>query len=139
FDETVYMIQIPTDTPSILNKGFDILEDWAQFLSFDSVEIEKERGVVVEEWRLGQGANERMRRKYWPLLFKDSRYAVRIPIGKKEIIEKCPQATLKNFYKDWYRPELMAVIAVGDFDTKIMEEKIKKEFSSIPVKSNESP
>ena len=89
FDETVYMIQLPTDTPSIVQKGLQILEDWAHNLSFDSLEIEKERGVVVEEWRLGQGANERMRRKYWPFLFKDSRYADRLPIGKKEIIEKC--------------------------------------------------
>ena len=134
FDETVYMIQLPTDQQSIINKGLQILEDWAHNLTFDSVEVEKERGVVVEEWRLGQGANERMRRKYWPLLFMDSRYAVRLPIGKKEIIEKCPQAVLKRFYSDWYRPDLMAVIAVGDFDVKQMEEKIKAQFSEIPVK-----
>ena len=139
FDETVYMIQLPTDTPSIVDKGLQILEDWAHNLSFDSLEIEKERGVVVEEWRLGQGANERMRRKYWPLLFKDSRYAERLPIGKKEIIEKSSQTTLKNFYKDWYRPDLMAIVAVGDFDPKLMEEKIKKEFSAIPVKFNARP
>ena len=139
FDETVYMIQLPTDTPSIVDKGLQILVDWAQNLSFDSVEIEKERGVVVEEWRLGQGANERMRRQYWPLIFKYSRYAERLPIGKKEIIEKSSQTTLKNFYKDWYRPDLMAVVAVGDFDVKLMEDKIKKEFSKIPIKSNARP
>ena len=139
FDETVYMIQLPTDTPSIMDKGLQILEDWAHNLTFDSLEIEKERGVVVEEWRIGQGANERMRRQYWPLLFKYSRYADRLPIGKKEIIEKSSQATLKNFYKDWYRPDLMAVVAVGDFDPKVMEAKIKKQFSSIPVKANARP
>jgi len=139
FDETVYMIQLPTDTLSIVEKGIQILGDWAYNLSFDSVEVEKERGVVVEEWRIGQGANERMRRKYWPLLFKDSRYAERLPIGKKEIIEKCSQATLRNFYKDWYRPDLMAVVAVGDFDVKWMEDKIKKEFSQVPVKQNPRP
>jgi zinc protease len=136
FDETVYMIQLPTDTPSIVLKGLQILEDWAHSLTFDSLEIEKERGVVVEEWRLGQGANERMRRKYWPFLFKDSRYADRLPIGKKEIIEKCSQTTLKRFYTDWYRPDLMAVIAVGDFDVKQMEESIRKQFSSIPSKAD---
>ena len=139
FDETVYMIQLPTDTLAIVEKGLQILEDWAHNLSFDSLEIEKERGVVVEEWRLGQGANERMRRQYWPVLFKYSRYADRLPIGKKEIIENSPQTTLKNFYKDWYRPDLMAVIAVGDFDVKWMEEKIKKRFSAIPAKINPRP
>ncbi len=134
FDETVYMIQLPTDQQSILEKGLQILEDWAHNLTFDSVEVQKERGVVVEEWRLGQGANERMRRKYWPLLFKDSRYAVRLPIGKKEIIEQCKQSTLKRFYSDWYRPDLMAIVAVGDFDVKQMEEKIIAQFSGIPSK-----
>ena len=83
FDETVYMIQLPTDKPEILDKGLQIMEDWSHNLLFDSLEVEKERGVVVEEWRLGQGADERMRRAYWPVLFKDSRYAERLPIGKK--------------------------------------------------------
>ncbi len=139
FDETVYMIQLPTDSVKIIDKGIQILGDWAQNLSFDSLEIEKERGVVIEEWRLGQGANERMRRKYWPLLFKSSRYADRLPIGKKEIIEKSPQAATKRFYSDWYRPDLMAVIAVGDFDMKEMEKKIINQFSIIPPKSNSRP
>ncbi|MCX6291462.1 MAG: insulinase family protein [Bacteroidetes bacterium] len=139
FDETVYMIQLPTDTPSIMQKGLQILDDWAHSLSHDSVEIEKERGVVVEEWRLGQGADERMRRKYWPVLFKDSRYAERLPIGKKEIIEGCKQSTLKQFYYDWYRPDLMCVAAVGDFDIDQMEKMIKEKFSAIPPKQNERP
>lgn len=136
FDETVYMIQLPTDKPEIVEKGLQILEDWAHNLSFDSLEVEKERGVVIEEWRLGQGANERLRRKYWPLLFTDSRYANRLPIGKKDIIEKCSQSTLKRFYSDWYRTDLMAVIAVGDFDPIMMVGKIKKEFSDLPKKND---
>ncbi len=139
FDETVYMIQLPTDTEAILMKGFQILEDWAHGLSHDSTEIEKERGVVVEEWRLGQGADERMRRKYWPILFKDSRYAVRLPIGKKEIIEGSKQSTLKQFYYDWYRPDLMCVVAVGDFDVDKIEKLIKDKFSQIPGKQNARP
>lgn len=139
FDETVYMIQLPTDKEDTLIKGFDILEDWAHNLSFDPAEVDKERGVVVEEWRLGQGANERMRRKYWPTLFKDSRYAERLPIGKKEILENCKVETLKDFYKDWYRPDLMAVIAVGDFDVDKVEGIIKEKFSSIPPKKNPRP
>jgi len=137
FDETVYMIQIPTDTDAIVQKGLQILEDWSHDLSFDSVEVEKERGVVVEEWRLGQGANERMRRKYWPVLFKDSRYADRLPIGKKEIIEGCKQSTLRDFYHDWYRPDNQAVVAVGDFDMDKMEKWIKDKFSAVPSKQNE--
>ena len=139
FDETVYMIQLPTDTESILEKGFQILDDWAHNLSHDSAEIEKERGVVVEEWRLGQGADERMRRKYWPVLFKDSRYAVRLPIGTKEIIEGSKQSTLKQFYIDWYRPDLMCVVAVGDFDVNKIEKLIKEKFSAIPAKQNPRP
>jgi zinc protease len=133
FDETVYMLQLPTDNPTAMEKGLQILDDWSHALAFDSVEIEKERGVVIEEWRLGQGANERMRRKYWPLLFKDSRYALRLPIGKKEIIEKGKQSALKQFYKDWYRPDLMAVIAVGDFDVAKMEDMIKKQFEDVKL------
>ena len=139
FDETVYMIQLPTDSENIIIKGFQILDDWAHNISFDSLEIEKERGVVVEEWRIGQGADERMRRKYWPVLFKDSRYAVRLPIGKKEIIENCSQATLKQFYYDWYRPDLMALIAVGDFDVDKIEKMIKERFSAIPVTKQPRP
>jgi len=139
FDETVYMIQIPTDKEDILNKGFQILEDWSNYLSFDSTEIDKERGVVTEEWRLGQGANERMRRLYWPVLFKDSRYAERLPIGKKEILQNCPYEALRSFYRDWYRPDLMAVMAVGDFDVDKIEALIKKEFSTVPSKVNPRP
>ncbi len=139
FDETVYMIQLPTDSESIIGKGLQILDDWAHNLSFDSTEIEKERGVVVEEWRLGQGADERMRRKYWPVLFKDSRYAVRLPIGKKEIIEGSSQATLRQFYADWYRPDLMSVIAVGDFDVDKIERMIKEKFSAVAPKQNARP
>ncbi len=139
FDETVYMIQIPTDKPDIVEKGLQILEEWAHNLLFDSIEVEKERGVVVEEWRLGQGADERMRRKYWPAIFQDSRYAVRLPIGKKEIIEHCKSSTLKAFYSDWYRPDLMAIIAVGDFDPAQMEAKIKKQFANVPPVKNPRP
>ena len=87
FDETVYILPIPTDKKENIEKGFQILEDWASAVTFDKDEVEKERGVVVEEWRLGQGADDRLRRKYLPVLYKDSRYANRLPIGKKEIIE----------------------------------------------------
>jgi zinc protease len=139
FDETVYMLQIPTDKEEILSKGLQILENWSHRLLFDSMEVQKERGVVVEEWRLGQGAEERMRRTYWPVLFTNSRYAERLPIGKKEIIEGASLQTIKDFYNDWYRPELMAVIAVGDFDPLQMEKNIKDIFSKVPVKKSNRP
>lgn len=139
FDETVYMMQVPTDSAEIMNKAFLILEDWAGGLSFDHQEIDKERGVVVEEWRLGQGAYERMRNKYWPLVFKGSRYEVRLPIGKKEILETATYDKLKQYYKDWYRPELMAVIAIGDFDVDEVEQKIKSHFSKLQNPANPKP
>ncbi len=132
FDETVYMIQVPTDSDQVFSKAIQIVEDWAHNLSFDSIEIDKERGVVISERRLGLGAFQRMQQKYWPILFKDSRYAERLPIGKLDILENSKHATLKQFYLDWYRPELMAVIAVGDFDVDKVEKMIKDHFSNIP-------
>lgn len=131
FDETVYMLQVPTDKPEVLSKAFLVLEDWASGLQFDSTEIEKERGVIVEEWRLGRGASMRMLDKQFPILFKNSHYADRLTIGDKKVIETFSHPTLKNFYRDWYRPDLMAVIAVGDFDKAEIEKLIKEHFSSI--------
>ncbi len=132
FDETVYMLQLPTDSIKLIQQGFQVLEDWAHSLLFDPVEIDKERGVVTEEWRLGQGANERMRRQYFPVLFENSRYALRLPIGKMDIIKNCPYDTLRKFYKDYYQPRNMAVVIVGDINPAEMEAYIKQKFSSIP-------
>ncbi len=133
FDETVYMLKVPTDSTEIVEKAFLILEDWAKGVTFSDEEIDKERGVVIEEWRLGQGAEMRMFNKQLPILFKDSRYAERLPIGKKEILESFPYEALKRFYKDWYRPELMSVIAVGDFDPEWIEGLIREHFSRVPA------
>src|SRR5204863_1653637 len=102
--------------PEVLDKALLVLEDWAHNLTFDPTETEKERGVVMEEWRLGRGAGMRMLQQIFPVILKDSRYADRLPIGKPEIIQKGKAERLKQFYSDWYRPDLMAVIAVGDFD-----------------------
>ncbi|UXP32950.1 insulinase family protein [Reichenbachiella agarivorans] len=130
FDETVYILPIPSDDEQILEKGLTILEDWAGNLSFDQAELDKERGVVIEEWRLGQGANARMLEEYLPVIFKGSKYAERLPIGKKETLESFDRAAIKRFYDDWYRPDLMAVVAVGDIDVDKMEERIKAHFSA---------
>jgi len=138
FDETVYKLEVPTDSTILLEKGFQIMEDWAHNLSFEPVEIDKERGVVIEEWRLGRGANSRMFDKQVPVLLKDSKYSERLPIGKKDIIEKSSYETIKSFYNTWYRPDLMAIIAVGDFDKNKIEELIKKHFAGIPAGKNEN-
>ena len=139
FDETVYMLQVPTDTPSIVEKGIDILENWAHLVTFDDSEIDKERGVIVEEWRLGRGADARMRDRQLPIIFKDSRYADRLPIGDRTTIETFNHDTLRAFYRDWYRPDLMAVIAVGDFDKDTMEALIRRHFSSLTAPAAERP
>ncbi len=131
FDETVYMLQIPTDDEGILDRGFLILADWASGLSLDPEEIEKERGVVIEEWRLGRGAGARVRDKQFPLIFHHSRYADRLPIGQREILEAFEPEVLRRFYDDWYRPELMAIVAVGDFDPDGIERRIRDLFEPL--------
>jgi len=136
FDETVYMLTLPTDSIHILEKGFQIMEDWAHNLSFEDAEIDKERGVIVEEWRLGRGPFQRMQDKYLPLVFKGSRYAERLPIGKKEIIEGASYDKVKRFYKDWYRPDLMAFVVVGDIDPDAMEKMIRDHFNNLQALSS---
>ena len=129
FDETVYILQLPTDSASLKEKGFEILSDWAQNISFDSTEIEKERGVIIEEWRLGRGAEQRMMDKYFPVLFYNSKYANRLPIGTKESLESFKRNQITRFYSKWYRPNNMAIVAVGDFDVNEIENLIIKYFS----------
>ena len=139
FDETVYMITIPTDTAAIADKGFQILSEWAHNLSFEPSQIEKERPVVIEEWRLGQGAENRMQNKWFPVLFTGSRYGERIPIGDKKTLETYKPATLRRFYDTWYRPDLMAVVAVGDFDKSQVEGLIRRYLGTIPPATNARP
>lgn len=129
FDETVYILPIPTDDPAVVEKGFMVLEDWAFNNLFDKNEIEKERGVVLEESRLSKGSFERMSRQYFPKLFNGSKYAERLPIGTDAVLKNFKHETLKSFYKNWYRPNLMAVIVVGDIDPADAEKKIKAHFS----------
>lgn len=131
FDETVYMLTIPTDTAAIVDKGFAILAEWANNVIFDSAAIEKERPVVIEEWRLGQGAENRMQNKWFPVLFSGSQYASRLPIGEKSVLESYTAATLRKYYDTWYRPDLMAVVAVGDFDASQIEALIKRHLGPI--------
>lgn len=133
FDETVYMLTVPTDKPEAMERAFQVLEDWAHNVSFDPAEIEKERGVVLEEWRSSRGAGRRTSEKLFPIIFKGSRYATRIPIGTPEIIQTGKAERIMQFYKDWYRPDLMAVIAVGDFDKAAIEKLVNSHFASLPA------
>jgi zinc protease len=139
FDETVYELQIPTDNPNVIDRSLLILEDFARAVTFDPMEINQERGVILEEWRLGLGADERINDLQFPLLLKGSRYADRLPIGKPEIIRNVNHDRLKQFYTDWYRPDMMAVIAVGDFNKANMEFAIRSHFGSIPAATSPRP
>ena len=139
FDETVYILPIPTDDSLKVDKGFTILEDWAGNATLSVEEIDKERGVVLEESRLGKGANERMRNKYFPLLLNGSKYSERLPIGKDSILKNFKAESLIRFYKTWYRPNLMAVIVVGDIDPVYAEKEIIKHFSHLKNPANPKP
>lgn len=139
FDETVYLLQIPTESEEIMKKAFQILDDWTHAFSLKNEEIDKERGVIVEEWRLGRGAMARMMDIQLPIIFRGSHYAERMTIGKKEIIENFEYDVLKRFYRDWYRPDLMAIVAVGDFDGARVESLIKEHFTKLPKAANPRP
>ncbi|MEO7192249.1 MAG: insulinase family protein [Vicinamibacterales bacterium] len=131
FDETVYMLQIPTERAEVIDKALLVLEDWAHNVSFGTEEINKERGVITEEWRLRRGAAARVQDKQLPMILQNSRYAGRIPIGKMEIVQNFNPDRLRQFYKDWYRPDLMAVIAVGDFNPADVQALVTKHFGAI--------
>jgi len=134
FDETVYMLQIPTDTARLVNTALDILQDWADgATTFDRAEMKKERGVVIEEWRTGRDASTRVQNRQFPVMLQGSKYAVRIPIGTKENLDTFADSFAMKFYRDWYRPDLMTVIAVGDFDARQMEASIRERFAGIPM------
>lgn len=130
-NETVYMLQLPTDRPGLLSTGFEILEDWATGMTLDPMEIEKERGVILEEWRSRQGVGERLSEKQLPYIFYKSRYAERKPIGSMVVVRNAPRERFEDFYRQWYRPELMGVVVVGDIDGKDVEQRIIDVFSKL--------
>ena len=140
FDETVYQLPLPTDTIKTFEEGFNILANWAGYQSFDPKEIDAERGVVLEEARLrGKNAQERLSKQTLPVILNNSRYAQRLPIGKEDILKTFKPETIKSFYHDWYRPDLQAVIAVGDFDPKRVQQLITSYFSLLGNPANERP
>lgn len=141
FDETVYILPFPTDKPGKIDSSFMVLADWSGAALLTADEIDSERGVILEESRLGKGADDRMMKKWLPAIFNGSKYAVRLPIGKDSIIEHFNHNALKQFYHDWYRPNLQAVIVVGDMPVADAEKLIIKKFSDFknPTSARERP
>lgn len=139
FDETVYMLPVPTDTLEKFEKYLSVLADWSGNATLEHSEIDKERGVVLEEARLRKGAGQRINEKLYPVLFRGSRYAERLPIGLESVIQNAPYDEFKKFKEEWYRPNLQAIVAVGDFDPAVVEEMIKKLFSGFKNPAKEQP
>ncbi|GGH64540.1 peptidase M16 [Filimonas zeae] len=131
FDETVYKLPVPSDNPVLVAKAFEVIRDWAQEAQLETAEIDKERGVILEEKRLGKGAQERMQRVYWPVILNHSRYAYRMPIGNELVLKTFRPQEIRSFYRDWYRPDLQAIIIVGDVDVDLMEKQVKLLFSDL--------
>jgi zinc protease len=137
FDETVYILPIPLDRKENIGKAFQVLEDWAHGLSLTDADIDKERDIILEELRLGKGAADRMNKVLMPKLFNGSRYSQRLPIGKEQTLRNFHPDALRRFYRDWYRPDLMAVVAVGDIEPAEIEQLIHSHFAPLknPVRA----
>ncbi len=136
FDETVYQLPIPSDDPELLSNGLQVMRDWAQDALLTDQEIDKERGIVLEEMRGGRGAMQRMRDQFLPVMLNNSRYTKRLPIGTQESITNFPYKELRTFHADWYRPDLQAIIIVGDIDVDAMETEVKRLFADLKTPTN---
>jgi len=141
YDDTQYSLRIPTDVPGALDSALLVLEDWAHRTSFDQRGIDQQRGIILSEWRMNLGAGERTSDTIRRAQLEGSRYVDRLPIGRPEIIERVQRDELTRFYRDWYRPDLMAVIVVGDVDRDAVVDMIKERFSSLssPVPARPRP
>lgn len=133
FDQTVYQLPIPSDDPELLKNGLQVMRDWAQDALLDGEEIDKERGVILEEKRGGRGVQQRLQDQYFPMVLNGSLYSKRLPIGTEEILKTFPYSEIRKFHQDWYRPDLQALIIVGDIDPKAIEEKVKALFSDMTM------
>jgi len=139
YDDTQYTLRVPTGVPGVLDRALLVLEDWAGGAVFDQSGIDHERGIVLSEWRMHLGAGERTQDKVRRVQLEGSRYAIRPPIGDPDIIQKAQREQLVRFYHDWYRPDLMAVIVVGDVDRDAVVGMIKAHFSSLASPSPKRP
>ena len=139
-EQTVFnMSNVPLTRDGILDSCLLILREWAHYVSFEDTEIDLERGVIMEEWRMYGSAAERMRNQLAPVIYSGSKYAIRNVIGDTAVIEHFKYQTIRDFYHKWYRPDLQAIIVVGDFDAAAVEAKIKQFFSSVPKVQNPAP
>ncbi len=139
-DQTVYNISnVPTTREGIIDSCLLILHDWADGLLLEADEIQKERGVIHEEWRLRTSATMRMLERDLPQLYPNSKYGHRMPIGLMEIVDNFEPQVLRDYYEKWYRPDNQAVIVVGDFDVDKVEQKIKELFAPIKMPENATP
>ncbi|MDF3128647.1 insulinase family protein [Kiritimatiellaeota bacterium B1221] len=136
FDETVYKLKVPTEDSEVVEKAFLILADWAGGITNSDEALEDERGVIIEEWRGGRGAKARVRDQQYPVMFKGSRYAERLPIGIMEVLENFDFDRLRQFYADWYRPDLMSVVVVGDVEVDQAKQMIETYFSGLKGPEN---
>jgi len=134
FDETVYMLEVPTDREGIMTHGLEAMSDFASGIALETAEIDRERGVVIEEWRGRQGAGSRMQAPQMAALYGESRYVDRVPIGLPDQLKEVAAQRVRDFYRDFYRADRMALIAVGDFDPEAMESLIRAQFSNLPAR-----
>src|SRR5262245_13351922 len=139
FDQTIFMLDLPTDRPEVIEKGLLALSDFAGTLTLDPEQVEKERGIVIEEWRRGLGAGSRIRDRQMPALFYQSKYAERLPIGKPEVVRGAPVSELQAFYDAWYRPDRMVVIAIGDIDPANLEATLRSTFGPLKARGAARP
>jgi zinc protease len=139
FDETIYQLQVPTDQPGVLDRSVAILRDWASDVAFDPAGVQRERQIVTEEWRQGLGASARLLAEEQPILLQGSRYADRLPIGHMDVVQAATADQLRAFYTAWYRPDLMSVIVVGDFDRAALVKLVGETFGALANPSRERP
>ncbi|MCS7000203.1 MAG: insulinase family protein [Candidatus Kapabacteria bacterium] len=135
YESTNYILQVPSDRPDALDTALLILLDWATGIQLDSLEFEKERPVIIEEWRLGKGAEDRMWQKQAPIVYQGTRYADRDPIGDTAVLLRAPLEAALRYYRTWYRPDLIDIIAVGDAEMEQVERKIRQLFDTIASSS----
>ena len=131
YNDTQYTLRVPTDVPGVLERSMQVLEDWTHAATFPQSGIERERGIVLSEWRMNLGASERTGEAIRRVQLDGSRYTARPVIGDPDIISNASRDALTRFYRDWYRPDLMAVIVVGDVNRDAVETMIKEHFSSL--------
>ncbi len=132
YEETVYQLTVPTDSAALLTAGITLLEEWAHRLTLDPAQLLRERKVVVEEWRSTLGAGQRLSERQSAVILRGSRYLDRAPIGVPALVAAAPISAVRRFYADWYRPERMAIVIVGDIDVAALEARVRRQFGVIP-------